>query len=50
MVERDRLRVELKDMARIMKRNNDDKDKLLAGMRDKISQIEEELKKSIAEA
>jgi hypothetical protein len=44
------LRVELKDLSRIMKRNNEDKEKLLATMKEKIAQIEEELKKSILEA
>lgn len=34
--ERDRHRVELKEIARIMKKNNEDKERLLANMKDKI--------------
>ena len=40
----------MKDLARVMKRNIDEKDKILLGMKEKIQQLEEQLKLALEEA
>lgn len=43
-VERDRFRGDLKDLTKIMKKSQEDKDKLVAALKERMNQIDSELK------
>lgn len=50
MMDRDKLRTELKDMARIMKKNSEDKEKTMQQMKDKQQSTDDALKTALEEA